>query len=413
MSNEAVAGLDNFGDSIDALKLSTQGMSGTLASAALPMLNQFTGLLGNLAGSLNAALKSGDFSQFGKTLSDGISTAMASLSDMATKAVPIVSQVLSGLAAALVKAIPTALPALTTGVVDLINACVKILQDNGPMLIKAAVDAIVTLANGLIQALPQILNAAIQIIVSLADALSNQLPTLIPVAIKAVLTLILGLVQALPKLVEEAPKIISSIIEGIVNALPVLIEMAPQIIIELVGALIGALPELLTMGPRIFTTIWNSLKSIDWGEVGSNIIKGIIDGFENAGKYISSGIKEAGNAIVNGFKSLFGIHSPSSVMRDEIGRFLGLGITEGIQGTDFMSVIPSMVTNAKEKINDAFSGMTGSVSLGLSPQLAGSAGAVTHVEHTGTITVQGVTDSGQLSSVVDIIIDELRKEVRK
>ena len=34
------------------------------------------------------------------------------------------------------------------------------------------------------------------------------------------------------------------------------------------------------------------------------------------------------------------------------------------------------------------------------------------MEHTGTIRVEGVTDSGALSGVVDIIMGELRREVR-
>ena len=33
-------------------------------------------------------------------------------------------------------------------------------------------------------------------------------------------------------------------------------------------------------------------------------------------------------------------------------------------------------------------------------------------DHTGSIRVEGVSDSGMLSSVVDIVIDQLRQEVR-
>ena len=44
-------------------------------------------------------------------------------------------------------------------------------------------------------------------------------------------------------------------------------------------------------------------------------------------------IKNIGGNIINGFKSVLGIHSPSKVMKEQIGVNLGLGIVEGIEDT--------------------------------------------------------------------------------
>ena len=441
MSNEAVAGLDNFGDSLDATKLAAKGMVGTLSAGALPMLNQFTGLLGNLSGALNTAFKSGDFSQFGTVLSDGISSAVTQLSGMVTKFVPVVTKVLTGVINALVQAIPIVLPALTNGVVQLIQAAAQILQTNGPMLVNAGVKAVVTLVSGLTQALPQIMQAAIDTILTLVNSLSAQLPTLIPMAVKAILTIVNGLISnlpqiidaaiqivvslvegimnalpdliaevpkiimgiinglvgALPKLIEAAPKIIVSIITGIIKAIPQLVMMVPQIITSVIGGLIQAVPQLLTMGPVMLKELWNGLSKQNWGEMGGNILKGIIDGFGNIGNYMWNAIQKAGSAMVDGFKSFFGIHSPSTLMRDQIGTNLGLGISDGLQKTDFMAGVPKMVANAKNKINGALAGITGSFDVGINAQSSGSQGSAIY-QITLPVYVDGKFNSTQAVS---------------
>ncbi|MGX8701516.1 phage tail protein [Caproiciproducens sp.] len=417
MSNEAVSGLDSFGDSLDASKLALKGMAGTMAAGALPMLNQFTGLIGDMSGALNTALTTGDFTQFGTVLSNGISSIVTQLSGLITKAIPIVSQVLSSAIGAIVQAIPAALPALASGVVLIITSVLQILQDNGPALITAGVQAIMTLISGLTSALPQIMSTAITVILTLVNSLSAQLPTLIPMAVQAIMTIvnglisnlpqiidsaikiimaliqgimnalpqllekvpqiimtiITGLVGALPKLIEAAPKIIVSIITGIINALPQLITMAPKIIAAVITGLVGALPQLLAMGPKMLSEIWDGLKAQDWGKIGGDIIKGICDGFSTAWSWVEKAVKKVGEKIVGGLKDFFGIHSPSTLMRDEVGQYIGLGISEGIQNTDFMAGIPSMVARAKSSINAAMSGITGNINVTASSAQTGRA----------------------------------------
>jgi phage-related protein len=208
-----------------------------------------------------------------------------------------------------------------------------------------------------------IVQAAIRIIISLVQGIMNALPQLIAEVPKIILGIITGLVGALPKLIEAAPKIIVSIITGIIKALPQIILMAPQIIASIIIGLVQALPELLTMGPKMLNEIWDGLKAQDWGQIGSDIIKGICDGFSSAYKWVENAVKKVGEKIVRGLKDFFGIHSPSTLMRDEIGQYIGLGISDGIQSTDFMAGIPAMVARAKSQINSAMAGMTANVNV--------------------------------------------------
>lgn len=65
-------------------------------------------------------------------------------------------------------------------------------------------------------------------------------------------------------------------------------------------------------------------------KVSEGFLQGIGDFFGGIEKWIENTIV---NPIINGFKSLFGIHSPSTVMKDEVGTYVGQGLLEGmVQG---------------------------------------------------------------------------------
>ena len=64
-------------------------------------------------------------------------------------------------------------------------------------------------------------------------------------------------------------------------------------------------------------------------EIGKNIVEGLWNGITGAGNWLKNKIASFAKGIIDGFKSVFKIHSPSVVMNKEIGRFLALGLGEG------------------------------------------------------------------------------------
>ena len=64
-------------------------------------------------------------------------------------------------------------------------------------------------------------------------------------------------------------------------------------------------------------------------EIGKNLVQGLWNGITNAGNWLKDKISSFAGGIIDGFKSTFGIHSPSKVMNKEIGRYLALGLGEG------------------------------------------------------------------------------------
>lgn len=65
-------------------------------------------------------------------------------------------------------------------------------------------------------------------------------------------------------------------------------------------------------------------------EVGSNLVKGLWNGIQSVKDWILGKISGFVGGIMDGIKGFFGIHSPSTLMRDEVGKFLPPGITVGM-----------------------------------------------------------------------------------
>lgn len=67
--------------------------------------------------------------------------------------------------------------------------------------------------------------------------------------------------------------------------------------------------------------------------IGSQIAEGLLKGITGAAESVWNGVKSIGEGIVSGFKKLFGIHSPSTVMA-QMGGYLGQGLANGISQTE-------------------------------------------------------------------------------
>lgn len=65
--------------------------------------------------------------------------------------------------------------------------------------------------------------------------------------------------------------------------------------------------------------------------LGSNIVKGIFNGIQNAGAWLYNKLRGWVSNVLGWVKRLFGIHSPSTVFADEIGKFIPPGITVGVK----------------------------------------------------------------------------------
>lgn len=78
-------------------------------------------------------------------------------------------------------------------------------------------------------------------------------------------------------------------------------------------------------------------------EIGGNIVSGIWDGISGAWDWLTGQIGGFADGIVGGFKDALGIHSPSKVMAETVGRNVAAGIVVGYEDYDPMKAIARSV----------------------------------------------------------------------
>lgn len=94
-----------------------------------------------------------------------------------------------------------------------------------------------------------------------------------------------------------------------------------------------AIPDIINAVPQIVSAIWDTLKETDWLQLGKDLLGGIADGLLEGMSSIWDTVTEVCDELWNGFKDFFGIHSPSKLMREEIGQWLLPGVAVGVEDT--------------------------------------------------------------------------------
>ena len=274
---------------------------------------------------------------------------MQSLSDATPQIIAGINQIFPQI----LDLIMTNAPTLISTIGQVLMALVQSLLPYMPQLLNIAMQLIQSFITGLITMLPQIIQMGMQLITQLILGIAQMLPQLIPQAINAIITIVNGLLDNIDMLIDAAIQLILGLADGLINALPILIEKAPEIIMKLVTALIKNAPKILEAGVQlivklvegvgsvlgklgqmagtIIQTIWDGLKSLPSKmiEVGKNLIQGIWNGISNAVGWLWDKISGFCSGIVDKIKGFFGIHSPSKVFADEVGKFLALGLGDG------------------------------------------------------------------------------------
>lgn len=136
-------------------------------------------------------------------------------------------------------------------------------------------------------------------------------------------------------------------------------------------------------------------EALQWGK---DIVNGLADGIKNLAMRPVNAAKDMAKGIGNSVKGFFGISSPSKLFK-EYGENTGEGFQLGLEG------MTKKVSNAAKKMSEA-----ANINVPNSRGNVATAGAT--MNHTGTIRVEGVNNRGEVTEVVNIVVDQLRREMR-
>ena len=209
----------------------------------------------------------------------------------------------------------------------------------------------------------------------MVNILLDNIDLIIECGIQLLVALTEGIMNALPELISRLPEIIIKIVSKLIELAPQLLSAASRIIMALAEGLIKFIPQLISKIPKIIKSMVSAFKQgiSDFINIGKNLLKGIWEGISNTKEWLVNKIKDIGKTITGAFKKIFGIHSPSKLFRDEIGKNLILGVGVAFEkdddlidkqisdfGDDVYKKMQGAVNMETGKM--AFSGTTGSVS---------------------------------------------------
>lgn len=223
------------------------------------------------------------------------------------------------------------LPALAQGAIQIINQLVTTLLSMLPQLLDMGIQLLMQLVIGIGQALPALIPQVVNTITTIVETLINNIDLIIEAGMQLLMGLAEGLIVAIPQLIDKIPIIIDKLLNAIIENLPKLVEMGMELVVKLALGLVKAIPTLVGKIPELITSVLQALRKLPEMvvDIGKNIVSGIWNGISQMASWLWNKITGWCNSIFNGIKDFFGIHSPSKLFSDKIGKYLALGLGEG------------------------------------------------------------------------------------
>lgn len=202
----------------------------------------------------------------------------------------------------------------------------------GPEMIEGAANLILDFLDGIEQNSDEVAAAGVELVIALSDAMLNVTAKLADVGLALVVSLVQYLADNASRLGPVALNLVVQFIKGLISGKVKFARPAQEMIAELANKLKANITSKIP-------------------EVGKQLVTGLINGIRTSGSRLKGYLRTWANDIVSQVKHFFGIHSPSTVFRDQVGQNIGLGVEEGIASTEGLLV--STVTTIGERLIDA------------------------------------------------------------
>lgn len=150
--------------------------------------------------------------------------------------------------------------------------------------------------------------------------------------------------QVISRVAEWASNLLSNMRDGASNAINAVAEFFSQLpgkvadfLSQVISKVVSWASDMVNKArsgmQNVVNTVTSTLQSLPGKvlSIGKNIVQGLWNGISQAGSWLWGKITGWANSILSKIKGAFGIGSPSKLMRDEVGRWLTVGMAEGIE----------------------------------------------------------------------------------
>lgn len=331
--------LPRIGVVIEGMGKLVAGLAPEIASALPTLTNELLPNLVELGVQSISALVQG-IQENGDSLAAGALSIVGTLAEGIAELLPMVADTAASLVVSLADGLTESLPDIIPIAIETISTLVENLTENANTIIDAGIQIILALGEGLIAALPQLIETVPQIVINIANVINDNAPKLVDTALYLITRLAVGLVQAIPTLVANIPKIIEAIVAAFMAFQ--WLNLGKQLIDGVANGVKKAGESMATAAKNAFSKfkskITGSEVATELKNIGKYIIDGIVGGIKNSLSKIANIAGKIKDTLLSKLKGLFRIASPSKLMKEEVGAYIGEGIAVGIEESGQMAV---------------------------------------------------------------------------
>lgn len=202
-----------------------------------------------------------------------------------------------------------------------------------PKFAKACGDALIEFAKAIGEGIPKLLDGFKESLVALVKAIGETVNEIVELGLKMLTDFCNAVTSGAPQLIDAGVKMVIALAEGLIKNAMKLVQVAVDLVVQIANALADNVGKLTQAAI----------------ELGIAIINGLADGIENNREDIKNAIKNLGKAIIDTFKDMLGIHSPSKVF-DGFGINIVEGLIQGV-GKKVGEAVNKIRTLASDMIN--------------------------------------------------------------
>lgn len=347
--------LPRIGIVIEGMGKLVAGLAPEIASALPTLTNELLPNLVELGVQSISALVQG-IQENGDSLAAGALSIVGTLAEGIAELLPMVADTAASLVVSLADGLTESLPDIIPIAIETISTLVENLTENANTIIDAGIQIILALGEGLIAALPQLIETVPQIVINIANVINDNAPKLVDTALYLITRLAVGLVQAIPTLVANIPKIIEAIVAAFMAFQ--WLNLGKQLIDGVANGVKKAGESMATAAKNTFSKFKSKLAGVEVASelknIGKHIIDGIVSGIKSSLSNIANVAGKIKDTLLSKLKGLFKIASPSKLMKEEVGAYIGEGIAVGIEESGQMAV--DAAETVANGIIDAFAG---------------------------------------------------------
>ena len=309
-------------------------------------------------------------SALGKNMLPRIKIVIEGIGKLVTQLAPVIAKQLPGLLASI-------LPDMLTAISSTVIAIAQALVESAPTIIEALLKSFLQIGEALAGLIQELIPKLVEVILQIVELMQTAQPQILQTWLDLFLSLATAILKSIPIIINHLPIIIQGIVSyfvskgpmilatavklffEIVKAIPIvlvsIVKAIPRIILAIVKGLLQGTARVFPVGVKLLKALWNGIKSwvgalrsrvasvgrslpgrLKSGlsslvSIGRNWIVGLWNGIGSKATWLCNKIKELASDAKQAIKDFFHIKSPSRVMRDEVGRFITLGIGEGIE----------------------------------------------------------------------------------